>query len=218
MDGRVVAARTVADPEALRIAFQSGRVHDASKGMGMVPIIDVRPYTDGSGDVHDAVNSLVTRARLMAANGTSANQVIHTYAPETDNIQRVQRDNLAEMEQWLDAIMSDRVPAASALERVIRNRPKSITDACYTKDGDKITDMARCAELFPVYSNPRLEAGIPIAATMLKCDLKAIDSADYSVRLTATQLAALRTTFPSGVCDLTKKGVAVGPSETWRRY
>jgi hypothetical protein len=78
--------------------------------------------------------------------------------------------------------------------------------------------MARCAELFPVYSNPRLEAGIPIAATMLKCDLKAIDSADYSVRLTATQLAAVRTTFPSGVCDLTKKGVAVGPSETWRRY
>ncbi|MGB2714124.1 MAG: DUF6351 family protein [Vicinamibacterales bacterium] len=217
-DGGVVARRTVADPEALRIAFQSGRVNDTSQGLAMVPIIDVRPYTDGSGDVHDAVNSLVTRARLMAANGTSANQVIHTYAPETDNIQRVQRDNLAEMEQWLDAIANDKAPAKSALERVIRNRPKSVTDACYAREGEKITDMARCAQMFPAYSNPRLEAGMPIAATMLKCQLKAVDSADYSVRLTASQLASIRTTFPSGVCDFTKKGVAVGPSETWRKY
>jgi hypothetical protein len=133
IDGRVVASRTVADPEALRTAFQSGRVNDTSKGLATVPIIDVRPYTDGSGDVHDAVNSHVTRARLVAANGTSANQVLHTYEPETDNIQRVQRDNLDEMQQWLDAIANDKATAKTALERVIRNRPASVTDACYTK-------------------------------------------------------------------------------------
>jgi hypothetical protein len=130
----------------------------------------------------------------------------------------VQRDNLAEMEQWLDAIANDKAPAKSALERVIRNRPKSVTDACYTGLGEKVTDMARCAQMFPVYSNPRLEAGMPIAATMLKCELKAVDSTDYSLRLTASQLASIRTTFPSGVCDFTKKGVAVGSSETWRKY
>ena len=45
INGNVIAARTVADADALRIAFESGRVNDASKGMAVVPIIDVRPYT-----------------------------------------------------------------------------------------------------------------------------------------------------------------------------
>jgi hypothetical protein len=117
--------------------------------MTTVAIIDVRPYTEGSGDAHDAVNSRVTRARLVAANGPSANQVLHTYEPGTD-IQRVQRDNLDEMEQWLAAIANDTAAAKTSLEKVIRNRPATVTDACYTKEGEKITDMTRCARMFPV--------------------------------------------------------------------
>ena len=217
IDGHVVATRTVSDPEALRIAFESGRVNDTSKGMAMVPIIDVRPYTDGSGDVHDAVNSHITRARLAAANGTSANQVLHVYEPGTD-IQRVQRENLDEMEQWLAAIANDRAAAKTPLDKVIRNRPVTVTDACYTKEGEKITDVARCARMFPIFSNPRLEAGMPIGATMLKCELKAVDRSDYSVSLTDEQLAAIRAAFPSGVCDFTKKGIAVRSPEIWLRY
>jgi hypothetical protein len=217
VDGQVVAARTVADREALRIAFQSGRVNDTSKGMATVPIIDVRPYTDGTGDVHDAVNSHVTRARLLAANGTYANQVLRTYEAGT-NIQRVQRDNLDDMERWLAAIANDNAVARTPLEKVIRNRPATVTDACYTKPGDTITDMARCARMFPVYSNPRLEAGMPIHAIMLKCELKAVDRNDYSVALTEIQLAAIRGTFPSGVCDFSKKGVAVRSPEIWLTY
>ena len=217
IDGHVVATRTVADPEALRIAFQTGRVNDTSRGMATVPIIDVRPYTDGTGDVHDAVNSHITRARLVAANGTSANQVLHIYEPGTD-IQRVQRENLDEMEQWLAAIANDKAVTKTPLEKVIRNRPATVTDACYTKEGEKIIDMARCARMFPVYSNPRLEAGMPIGATMLKCELKAVDRNDYSISLTGAQLSAIRATFPSGVCDFAKKGVAVRSPEIWRIY
>src|SRR5262249_42271471 len=56
IDGNVVRARTVADPDALRVAFQSGRVNDAANGIATVPIIDVRPYAEGAGDVHDTVN------------------------------------------------------------------------------------------------------------------------------------------------------------------
>jgi Tannase-like family of unknown function (DUF6351) len=217
IDGNVVAARTVADPEALRIAFQSGRVNDASQGMAMVPIIDVRPYTDGTGDVHDAVNSQITRARLAAANGTSGNQVVHTYGPGIF-MDRVQPANLDEMEQWLAAIARDISPARTPLERVIRNRPAAVTDACYTKDGQKITEMPRCAQMFPVYSNPRLKAGLPTGATMLKCELKAVERKDYSVRLTDAQLAALKAAFPSGVCDFTRKGVGVRAPDTWLSY
>ena len=217
IDGNVVASRTVADPDALRIAYQSGRVNDTSKGMAMVPMIDVRPYTEGTGDVHDTVNSHITRARLVAANGTSGNQVLHTYEPGTP-IQRVQAANLDEMEQWVANIARDNAPAKNQLERVIRNKPAGVTDACYTKGGQTITDMQRCAQMFQVYSNPRLNAGLPMGATTLKCELKSIDRKDYAQPLTDAQLAALKGAFPSGVCDFTRKGVSVRAPDTWLTY
>jgi hypothetical protein len=167
----------------------------------------VRPYTEGTGDVHDTVNTHITRARLVAANGTSANQVLHTYEPGTP-IQKVQADNLAEMEQWVANIAKDTAPAKSQLEKVIRNRPTGVSDACYTKDGQKITDMQRCAQMFPIYSNPRLNAGLPLGATALKCELKSVDKKDY----------ALKAAVPAGVCDYSRKGVSVRPPDTWLSY
>ena len=217
IDGNVVSARTVADPEALRIAYQTGRVNDTGKGMAMVPIIDVRPYTEGTGDVHDTVNSQITRARLVAANGTAANQVLHTYEQGTP-IQRVQQANLDEMEQWVASIAKDTAPAKNQLAKVIRNKPAGVSDACYTKGGEKITDMPRCAHMFPVYSNPRLNAGLPMGADALKCELKSVDKKDYSKPLTDEQLAAIRNAFPSGVCDYSKKGVSVHAPATWLSY
>ena len=217
IDGNVIAARTAADPDALRIAYQTGRVNDTSKGMAMVPMIDVRPYTEGTGDVHDTVNSQITRARLVAATGTSANQVLHTYEPGTP-IQRVQRDNLDEIEQWVASIAKDTAPAKSQLERVIRNKPAGVSDACYTKDGQKITDMQRCAQMFPVYSNPRLNAGLPMGSTMLKCETKSVEKKDYAQPLTDAQLSAVKAAFPTGVCDYSKKGIAVRAPDTWLSY
>jgi len=217
IDGRVVAPRTTADPEALRAAFQSGRVNDTGRGMAMVPIIDVRPYTDGTGDVHDIVNSHMTRARLVAANGTSGNQVLHIYAPGIF-MDRVQPANLDQMDRWLAAIANDTAPAKTPLEKVIRNRPITVSDACYTMAGETITDMRRCAGMFPVYANPRLVAGQPMGATLLKCELKAVDRRDYPATLTNAQLVAIKAAFPAGVCDFTRKGVAVRAPDTWRSY
>src|SRR5205085_4123247 len=122
------------------------------------------------------------------------------------------------MEQWVASIAKDAAPAKSQLEKVIRNKPAGVSDACYTKGGDKITDMQRCAQMFPVYSNPRLNAGLPMGATMLKCELKNVDKKDYSAGLTDAQLAAIKATFPSGVCDFTTKGVAVRAPDTWLSY
>jgi hypothetical protein len=185
--------------------------------MAMVPMIDVRPYTEGTGDVHDTVNSQITRARLVAANGTSGNQVLHTYEPGTA-IQGVQRDNLDEIEQWVASIAKDTAPAKSQLERVIRSKPAGVSDACYTKDGQKITDMQRCAQMFPVYSNPRLNAGLPMGSTMLKCATKSVEKKDYAQPLTDAQLSALKSAFPSGVCDYSKKGISVRAPDTWLSY
>lgn len=58
-DGKIVPARSVADPLALRAAYQTGRVTFGGAGLTMVPIIDVRPYRDmpPNGDVHLKVHS-----------------------------------------------------------------------------------------------------------------------------------------------------------------
>jgi hypothetical protein len=101
---------------------------------------------------------------------------------------------------------------------VIRNKPAGVSDACYTKDGQKITDMQRCAQMFPVYSNPRLNAGLPMGSTMLKCETKSVEKKDYAQPLTDAQLSALKTAFPTGVCDYSKKGIAVRAPDTWLSY
>ena len=93
-----------------------------------------------------------------------------------------------------------------------------MSDACYTKDGEKITDMPRCAQMFPVYSNPRLHAGLPIGSTMLKCETKSVDKKDYARPLTDAELSALKTAFPAGVCDYSKKGIGVRAPDTWLSY
>ncbi len=42
----------------------------------------------------------------------------------------------------------------------------------YTAAGAKITNMDRCAELFPIASDARIVAGAPLANDVLKCTLK----------------------------------------------
>jgi hypothetical protein len=217
IDGNVVSARTVADPDALRIAYETGRLNDASRGLSMIPIIDVRPYTDGNDDVHDIVANHITRARLIAANGHSGNQVFRTYAPGTP-IQPAQRYVLDAMDEWLSNIARDNAPARSPLEKVVRNKPSNLVDTCYLASLEPITDPSRCQALFPVAANPRLVAGSPLTHDRLKCELKPIDRADYTSSLSDAQLATLREVFPGGVCDYSRAGVSKRAPQTWLSY
>lgn len=217
IDGTHVAARTVADPDALRIAYETGRLNDGSRGLSAVPIIDVRPYTDGDDDVHDIVASHITRARLLAANGHADNQVFRTYAAGTP-IPVAQRYVLDAMDQWLNNMARDTAPARSALEKVVRNKPSGLVDTCYTATLEPMIDPARCQALFPVASNPRLVAGSPMAYDRLKCELKPPDRGGYKVPLTDSQLMSLREVFPGGVCDYSRPGVGRRTPETWLSY
>jgi hypothetical protein len=72
--------------------------------------------------------------------------------------------------------------------------------------------------MFPVYSNPRLNAGLPMGATTLKCELKSVDRKDYARPLNDAQLASLRNAFSAGVCDYSRKGVSVRAPDTWLSY
>jgi len=76
IDGNIIASRTVADRKALRMAYETGRMNSGAGGLTTVPIIDWRSYHDFIAHIHDSVRSQIMRARLIAANGNAANQVI----------------------------------------------------------------------------------------------------------------------------------------------
>jgi len=73
--------------------------------------------------------------------------------------------------------------------------------------------------MFRYYKDPRLVAGAPPTDDVFKCPLKGVDSADYSLPLSAAQLATVSSVFPNGVCDFTKPGVGKVPLvDIWLSY
>ena len=228
IDGNVVATRTVGDRQALRTAYRTGRITQGAGGMATVPIIDLRSYLDGTGDVHDAHHSKILRARLIAANGNADNHVMVTVASTgtlggdiggtNTPLQAVTKVMLASMEQWLSNIAADRSNGAAA-EKVARNKPADLVDSCYTAALEKVTDMARCARLYPYSSEARIVAGEPWTADRLKCTLKWVDTRDYMQLLNADQLAQVHAVFPDGVCDYQQPGIEQQPLQgTWLTY
>jgi hypothetical protein len=62
-------------------------------------------------------------------------------------------------------------------------------------------------------------AGEPLVNNVLKCQLKPIDAADYAGKLGKSDLVALTSIFPKGVCDYSKPGVGqVPPKGTWQTF
>jgi hypothetical protein len=224
-DGNLVDQRTVANAEALRIAYQTGRVNSGAGGLADIPIIDVRGYTDVNVDIHDRFRSFSTRDRLLAANGHADNHVIWI-ADRTASIVGAPHNNEAVllMDEWLAAIRSDEDPGAAS-EKVVRNKPDEAVDTCWTPTGERIVEPATfdgpgvCNTHYPSHADPRVVAGAAVANDVLKCQLKPIDRDDYSQPLTDAQLQRLEALFPDGVCDYTQPGVGQQPLiGTWLRY
>jgi hypothetical protein len=161
------------------------------------------------------------RQRLLDANGTYANQVMLVSNAAGAGFASVEA--LTQMEAWLTAIAADD-GHGSAAERVIRNKPVALTDACWvgaTKISEPfgILGGGTCAGLYPTFAETRTIAGSPLASDIFKCKLKRLDFRDYGVEFTPSQQARLEAAFPTGVCDWRKKGVAqVDPKRTWIDY
>ena len=233
INGNVTATRMVGDPTALSLAYRTGRINEFGGGDASIPIIDIRSYLDivmpdASVDVHTAYFSRVNRARLVATNGTSANQVIVTVptagnlgtdiAQRTSPLAIVSRQQFDLMDQWLANIAADSAPGTRA-EKVVRDKPAALVDSCYDATLQKITNSAQCAQFFPYHADPRLVAGAPPTDDVFKCTLKPVDPADYVPALTPSQLAIVRSIFPADVCDYSQPGVGKAPlSNTWLSY
>ena len=215
--GQVVPQRVAADPIGIVRGYETGRVNTGGLGLATTPIIDLRQYTDFAppfgGDIHTRVHSFVMRQRLLDANGTYANQVMLVANAAGAGLASVEA--LTQMEAWLAAIRADNEPG-SAAERVIRNRPVALTDACWsgaTKFAESfgILGGGTCAGLYPTFAETRMAAGSPLASDIFKCQLKPLDFGAYAVSFTPAQQARLQATFPSGVCDWSKPGVDERP-------
>jgi len=238
IDGNIVRKRTHAAAEVVRRAYRHGLVLGGGAGLRATPIIDWRWYTDATADMHGSFESFVTRARLSAANGTAANQVILIVPadtneqnrnfddpnPQTSLIAQQERTLIGQMDRWLDQIAADG-GAGTPLDKVIRDKPAELSDGCWTERGEKISGTGvfgatgRCSRLYPQHANPRIAAGAPITDDILKCRLKPVVQSDYSQRITPQQLTRLKRIFPGGVCDYTKPGVGQqAVHTTWQRY
>ena len=224
-DSNIVPARNAADPVALRLAYDTGRVNSAGGSLATIPIIDSRPYTDPTADIHDSVRSFVTRARLIAANGRADNHVILRMPGRgAGPAPAAQVNTIRMVDAWLDAIANDRSSDSPAV-KVARNKPVDVADACFSDQGEKIVEPAsytgggRCNQMYPPHATPRIAAGGPLTDDILKCELKAIDRKAYTQPFTEDQMARLKAAFPKGVCDYSRPGVEQRRvSETWKRY
>jgi len=229
-DGGFQDERTVADPEAVRLAYETGRLTSGGGGLSETPIIDYRAYSDDreNGDVHVRYHSFSMRERLRKANGRTDNHVMLT---EDDRYglysssSPVLRGALAQMDQWL-ANLSAADADVAGIDQVVGAKPADLVDACWTRDDDptriveeQVRGAGRCEDLYPSAPSPREVAGAPLASDVVKCELKPIDLGDYGATFTAEQEAELRETFADGVCDWTKPGVGqTGLSGTWLKY
>lgn len=226
IDGNFVAPRSVGDPLALRALYASGLVNSGGGGLANVPILHTRSYSDALGDIDDRHRDLTIRARLERANGRSDNQVIWV-EPQRESNQSGLVDlaalSLDKMNKWLDAIVAD--PAPLTTSKVVRHKPADATDACWDGSGNRISEKAtfdgqgKCNTLYPVHSEPRMVAGAPLTNDIEKCQLKAIDFADYKVTFSGAQKSRLNALYRTGVCDFSKPGVGQAPIKgTYQRY
>jgi hypothetical protein len=207
-DANYVLGRTTGDPGAMLRAQQSGLQLGGNGGLASIPVFDVSGiYNDESG-YHYQWFHFALRDRMAQMNGNADNHVMW-------------RGNLVPAEpawkafiDWVAAYKADS-GAGTQREKVIRNKP--IQDGCWNgtnfiaeRQTLSSAPDTPCNALFPSWRAPRLAAGGPVAANILKCDLKPVAASDYKVPVTAQQLNAIRRIFFTGVCDWSKPGNLTG--------
>jgi hypothetical protein len=191
----------------------------ANGGLTSIPIFD-NATSNETGGYHYGWFHFALRERLRRATGGSSETMVMWRSVDATAAKRA-------LDQWMVAYKSDTSSDAQRA-KVLRARPKAAADGCFDKSTPPMfikddlpfsrKPVSKCSELYPVYSNPRKEAGGPLAADNLKCQLKPIDLEDYKVTFTSEERARLNAIFPGGVCDWSKPGVNQTPVVTWASF
>jgi len=220
IDGNFVAPRSEGDLKAIERAYETGRVNDGENLT--LPMIQYRNYVDFENNIHSYHRSFALIERIRKSNGTDAN-LVRWIMPSAGTVNFMRMALLAQ-DQWLENIAADRSDAPYA-QKVIRNKPADLANACWDASGVKHDQPASptapgtCNTLYPVHADPRIAAGGPRSGDILKCSLKPVSGADYSVSFSSAELARLKAIFPQGVCDWSKRGAKQRElKDTWLAY
>jgi len=217
-DMQRTAQRTVGDLDALRRAYQSGRIVHGGGGLASTAIIDLRSYNDGvvNGDIHTKIHSFSMRERLRRANGHIDNHVMWTVGASS-------AEAFDQMDLWLTAVKAD-TSGRTLAQKVAANRPADLKDACWNNGLKYVEEQTAfgdgdCHIFYPAGTTPRMAAGGPLTDDIAKCQLKPLNPSDYRVIFNTTQWNRLNAAFPDGVCDWTQPGVGQQPlSGTWLSF
>lgn len=224
-DANLQAARTVADLDALRVAYRAGIVM-SGRNLAKTAVIDLRGWDDSAlvvapGNtsastipIHYVWRSFSIRERLDREYGDHGNQVMWRFGrngllPSAATT----LDAFLTMDAWLTALKSDD-SRATIEKKVRRAKPANAFDWCLLSNdatqSNRITDPAVCdADPFlRPSSSPRQVAGSPLSENILKCRLKRLDADDYApATFTPAQWARLQAVFPNGACNWNARGI-----------
>jgi len=227
-DANYVSNRVVGDAGAIGRAYQSGLNLNGNGGLASIPVFDTSGLYDDDNFYHYQWFHFAVRERMLQANGDTRNHVMwrggapFTAAlglggtPEELAVNAAAARGWTAFIEWMTAYKAD-TSAASQRDKVIARKPAAAVDGCFTKSTTPqfIAETqtwsskpdSQCNTLWPSYSFPRKEAGGPLAANKLKCELRPVAAADYKFTMTAAETARLQAIFPSGVCDWSQAGV-----------
>jgi hypothetical protein len=218
-DANFVPARTIGDIGAIRRAYQSGLTLGANGGLTSIPIFD-NGTSNETGGYHYGWFHFALRDRLRRATGGNSDNLVIWRSMNP-------ADARAAFDRWMVAYKSD-TSSDPQRTKVIRARPSELVEGCFDKSTPPVfvaeplifsdKPVSRCSELYPVYSNPRKEAGGPLAADILKCQLKPIAPKDYAVSFSTEEWTRLTAIFPGGICDWSKPGVNQVPVVPWASF
>jgi hypothetical protein len=218
-DADYVTARSVGDAGAIRRAYQSGLELSGGGGLAAIPVFDLSGIYNDDGGYHYQWFHFALRERMREANGDTRNHVMWRGS-------QIPFDKAwATFAQWMEAIRADRA-TGTARQKTIRARPAAAVDGCWTSPADFVAEpqsfsrepATACNGRYPSHGFPRLVAGGPLAADILKCQLRPLDPKDYRGRFSGAQWARLQRIFASGVCDWTKPGVAQTAVVPWASF
>ena len=186
-------------------------------GLRSIPIFDNATSRE-SGGYHYGWFHFALRERLRQANGGSENMVMWRSVAEPAAGQKL-------FDDWMTAYKSD-ASNDPARAKVLHAKPAAGVDGCYNEDKTFVAEdlvfsskpVSNCSRLYPVYSSPRVEAGGPLSANILKCQLKPVSAADYTPAMSADELTRLKAVFSGGVCDFSKPGVNQTPVVPWPSF
>jgi hypothetical protein len=234
-DANFEAARTVADREALEIAYRAGIVM-SGRQYAKTAVIDLRGWDDAGISpplipIHYQWRTFSIRERLDREFGDHDNQVIWRFStgllpPATGPGSELPAEAFLTMDQWLTGLKAD-TGERPIEQKVRRSKPAGAVDFCIVPvsadaPGGRQTDLTKCEAAvarYKVFSSPRQIAGGPLAENILKCQLKPLNPVDYApITFTSAQWTRLHAVFTGGVCDWSERGVGQRRARSPRDY